>query len=394
MDGLWNHGYHNKPNSRAAIAMTESDRLWSRSSRFHPLEIIPWFRRFPCSWWRDLIYTFIWNCLIAAFLITIPAMFTSQWPSATWMIDNLIVANCIGYSIHVLFHLAGRTIEPWVHRHGKVLITLFYASIATLGVMIGFMIASQILNWHPSSWFGDSRWVLSVAITSVIVSLILTVVFFWRERSAVAEAALEREQLRAATIERQATLANLRALQAQIEPHFLFNTLANVVSLIHPAPDQAKHMLESFIQYLRASLATSREESTTLALEFELMRTFLAILQIRMGDRLQVKVDLSPGLENAELPPMLLQPLVENAIRHGLETKVEGGLISLSAVRRENSVCISIADTGMGFNGATSNGIGLRNVRERLAGLYGNRARLIIEDNPPCGTRVTVEIPS
>jgi sensor histidine kinase YesM len=182
----------------------------------------------------------------------------------------------------------------------------------------------------------------------------------------------------------------LRALQAQIEPHFLFNTLANVTGLIHTQPDQAKQMLEQFIAYLRATLATTREKETTLGADFEMMKTFLSILQIRMGERLKVRFDLPDELRDLLIPPMLLQPLVENAIKHGLEPKINGGEVALLAKMVGGKVAITVADSGLGFQNSTSNGIGLKNVRERVQQIYGDTGSVSIEDNQPCGTRITI----
>jgi sensor histidine kinase YesM len=207
------------------------------------------------------------------------------------------------------------------------------------------------------------------------------------------EAALARERERFEAAERAAIQANLRALQAQIEPHFLFNTLANVVGLIHPDPDLAKRMLEQFIAYLRATLAATREDVTTLGREFDLMKSFLAVLQIRMGDRLAVSFDLPAELAGARLPPMLLQPLAENAIKHGLEPCVDGGTLALSARQIDGRLALTVADTGVGFGNTTSGGVGLRNVRERLEKLYGERGELRIEDNGARGARVTILLP-
>jgi hypothetical protein len=185
----------------------------------------------------------------------------------------------------------------------------------------------------------------------------------------------------------------LRALQSQIEPHFLFNTLANVVGLIHPAPDTAKLMLEKFIAYLRATLAVSRESSTTLGAEFALLKDYLAILQIRMGERLKVDAELPDALAALPLPPMLLQPLVENAIEHGLEPKVEGGTIRLAAQADGVRLVLEVRDDGTGFKGGNSDGIGLRNVRERLDKLYAGQATLAIEEPAAGGTRVVLTLP-
>ena len=209
-----------------------------------------------------------------------------------------------------------------------------------------------------------------------------------------AQMALAEERGRVEAAERAAAQANLRALQAQIEPHFLFNTHANVVGLIHPHPDTAKLMLENFIAYLRASLANTRDTESTLGGEFKLMEHFLALLQIRMGDRLQVSTMLPSDLAFVNIPPMLLQPLVENAIKHGLEPKLDGGRIELRAERDGDGVNVSIIDDGVGFSGATSNGIGLKNVRERMERLFDGKGSMVIEENQPSGTRVVLRIPS
>jgi LytS/YehU family sensor histidine kinase len=219
------------------------------------------------------------------------------------------------------------------------------------------------------------------------------VIFFWRERSAVAEAAVARERERAERIEREALSANLRALQAQIEPHFLFNTLANVTSLIDPDPAKAKRMLESFIRFLRASLKATRAESTTLAAEADLIAAYLDVLQIRMGSRLRYDVDVPQDLHAFTIPPMLLQPVVENSIRHGLEPKVEGGVVSVRARRTGAGVSVEIADSGVGFAPTTRGGMGLANVRDRLRLIYGERACLAISDAAQSGAIVTLTLP-
>ena len=224
---------------------------------------------------------------------------------------------------------------------------------------------------------------LALAATQVSVGLVLQ-----RQR----RQAETRE--RALQLERELLASRLAVLQAQIEPHFLFNTLANVTSLIHTRPDDAKHMLEEFIGYLRASLATTRENETTLAKEFVLMQSFLSVLKVRMGNRLAVRVELPDDLQQFVLPPMLIQPLVENAIKHGVEPKIEGGEILLKAAKVGDAVAIEVTDTGLGFQNSTSNGIGLKNVRERLDKLYEGRATLTIEDNTPSGTKITIRIPA
>ena len=216
------------------------------------------------------------------------------------------------------------------------------------------------------------------------------------ERRKVAEL-VARENLRIVSGEKQAVQAQLRLLQAQIEPHFLFNTLATVQTQIKRSPERASTMLEHLIGYLRQSLTASRAEQGTLAQEFERLRDYLALLKMRMGERLQVSLDLDPALANHPFAPMLLQPLVENAIRHGLEPKVEGGSLSVHATMIEGGArCrITIADTGLGFGAnpdSAGTGLGLSHVRERLALLYDGRAELTVADAAP-GTHITIELP-
>ena len=360
----------------------------------HPLEMFPFFRRWPYGVGRDLVYTFIWNAMFAAFFIVMAAVVSGKVPGPRYAAYTLVYANCIGYTIHLLFMLGSRTVATWVRRHGRVVYTLYYTVVSIIGVVIGFSLASTILEdsvTMPS--VADPQWLISVVAISLMISVVLSIVFFWREKSVIAEAALERQARHAAQSEREAMHANLRALQAQIEPHFLFNTLANVTSLIDREPARAKRMLESFIGFLRASLSATRATRTTLADEFALIASYLDTLQIRMGERLNVSLDLPGPLASVSLPPMILQPIVENAIRHGLEPKVEGGAISLRAIAREQRLVLEVADTGVGFTEFTRSGVGLANIRERLKLQYGDRARLSIRANTPSGTIVSVEIP-
>ena len=212
----------------------------------------------------------------------------------------------------------------------------------------------------------------------------------WEERK-IAQL-LAREQIRTLSTEKQLAQAQLRMLQAQIEPHFLFNTLATVVSLIETAPAKASAMLEHFIAYLRASLAASRSTQGTVGQELDLLRNYLELLQIRMGARLNYQIDVDPALRAVPLAPMLLQPVVENAIKHGLEPKVEGGTVTIHLRRQADRLITRIADNGLGFTPGLGAGVGLQNLRERLAVLYDGQARLTIEETTP-GTAVIIDLP-
>ena len=205
-----------------------------------------------------------------------------------------------------------------------------------------------------------------------------------------AEAVAEREAL-----ERQVAEARLQALQAQVEPHFLFNTLGAVEHLIGTDPPRAAEMQRHLIAFLRGAMPRMRGQSVTLGEEVELCRSYLAIMKIRMEDRLDYRIDLPPELAGIAFPPLMLQSVIENAIKHGLEPKAEGGSILISACAAAGRVRVAVADSGLGFGGAKTagTGIGLNNIRERLKGLYGDAAALIISPNAPTGAQVAIEIP-
>jgi len=208
----------------------------------------------------------------------------------------------------------------------------------------------------------------------------------------VANAAAEREAL-----QRQVTEAKMQMMQAQVEPHFLFNTLASVEYLIETDPPRAAAMQRSLIQYLRAVLPQMRETApiTNLGREADMVRAYLNLLKMRMEERLHVDFVVPEGLRSAAFPPMMLQSLVENAIKHGLEPKSEGGTLSVRAEVAHNKLCVSVTDDGMGFGvvPSTSTGLGLQSIRERLKLLHGDQAQLIIVPNTPSGVCSTIEVP-
>jgi sensor histidine kinase YesM len=217
-----------------------------------------------------------------------------------------------------------------------------------------------------------------------------------RERLLRAETNAAEEKARAEAIARQALQAQLQLLQAQIEPHMLFNTLANLQGMIGIDPERAQRMLDQLIQYLRATLSSSRAESTTLAQEFTLMDAYLGLMSVRMGERLGFTLQLPAELRAAHIPPMLLQPLVENAIIHGLEPKVDGGHITVSAAQTGATLVLSVADTGLGLDAPSAKAgthVGVANTRDRLHALFGAQAALALEPNPPQGATARLTLP-
>jgi LytS/YehU family sensor histidine kinase len=222
----------------------------------------------------------------------------------------------------------------------------------------------------------------------LLSKIVASIIRAFSSRAEVSEKAAEQSDLA-----RQLTEAKLAALQAQIEPHFLFNTLASVRQLILTDPEAAAKMQADLIKYLRAAIPQMRESTTTLAREAELSRAYLDILKVRMENRLSWTIDIPPALGAAGFPPMMLPTLVENAIKHGLEPLTQGGEIRISATAAGGKLRVSVADTGVGFADEPGGGVGLANVRERLASLYGKQAQLIVEPNWPRGAKMTIEIP-
>ncbi|MDW5418803.1 histidine kinase [Iodobacter sp. CM08] len=212
--------------------------------------------------------------------------------------------------------------------------------------------------------------------------------------------ALARESQKEAEREsllRQVAEAKIQMMQAQIEPHFLFNTLASVEYLIETDPPRAAAMQSSLIKYLRQVLPQIREHaaSNNLGREADMVTAYLVLLKMRMEERLDFKINISEGLRSAAFPPMILQTLVENAIKHGLEPKTEGGLLIVNAEVAHQKLRITVIDNGLGFGMAKSSGtgLGLQNVRERLALLYKGQSQFLITENKPSGVCITIEVP-
>jgi Histidine kinase len=194
--------------------------------------------------------------------------------------------------------------------------------------------------------------------------------------------------------EKELAVAKLGLLHAQVEPHFLYNTLGSAKYLIKSDPAKAEEMLDNLIMYLRHSLPRTEDAASTLGEELERARAYLEILQIRMGARLQTQIDVPEELKSIPFPTMMLQTLVENSIKHGLEPKSGGGTIWVLARTNEKGVAVTVADDGRGFNTETAGtGIGLKNVRERLKLAYGDVASFGIVANFPTGVAATITVP-
>ena len=217
--------------------------------------------------------------------------------------------------------------------------------------------------------------------------------FIDRSRAALRTAELKRKEADYHRMSQQVTEAKLSALQAQVEPHFLYNTLASVQALTEVDPGQANAMTGHLIQYLRNALPKMRESVSTVGQEVELVRAYLNILQMRMGKRLAFAIDVPAELMEVPFPPLMLPSLVENSIKHGLEPQREGGEVRIRAEAVDGRLRMIVADTGRGFSDTPGAGVGLTNIRERLAAMYGNDAHLTMVANEPQGVVATIEVP-
>ena len=269
---------------------------------------------------------------------------------------------------------------------------LLLAALTTSGAVVGEWMLMLRLPLPPDI---SAAGVLLAKVARWLVIAGLAGAYFAFERQAVEAAARTHEnELRRVQLDQQMTQARLQSLRAQIEPHFLFNTLANVQQLFRTEPNRGRQMLASFIKYLRTALPQMRSDETTLRHEVDLTRAYLDLLQVRMGNRLRVSCEVPKELAGLAFPPLALSTLAENAIKHGLNPLPEGGAIDITAHSEAGRLSVSVADTGAGLRASGGTGSGLANLRARLAALYGSGASLNVEANAPRGMRVTIVVPA
>lgn len=262
------------------------------------------------------------------------------------------------------------------------------------GIVLGSLSANAILGNSVWRDFQGNRLLPELAF-SCVFGIAITFYFYSRGKSAHLEGRIQE-------VRHQASEAQLKLLQTQLEPHMLFNTLANLRALIGVDPVRAQTMLDHMVAYLRATLTASRATSHSLQSEFDRLRDYLELMAVRMGPRLRYTLDLPPELANLPVPTLLLQPVVENAIKHGLEPQVSGGTIHIRATQAQGLVTLEVVDSGVGLPSEsqpqlatqTGTGFGLAQVRERLATVHGAQGAMKIEAGHAGGTRVAITFPS
>ncbi len=323
----------------------------------------------------SILSSLLFNSAIALLLTAI------SFGDSFWI--NMVFSQCIGLSIYAInATVACRVADK---RRRWLLLALSFPTSIVLGVTLGSCFTGV------GDWSDPRAWV------SVVIALFFggigSITYFLSERIGQLDAEVKQRQLQQSETGRRELEARLKLLQAQIEPHFLFNTLANVGSLIESDPAQAKKLLDRLNDWLRVALARARSDHATLGDELDMLDNYLNILRIRFGTRLHWRIEATEAARLAAFPPMLLQPLVENAVRHGIEPKLGGGEITIHANTENASLRILVSDSGVGLNEKSCAGAGLDNVRARLDALFGESCRLTLENQAGDGAVATLELP-
>ncbi len=328
-----------------------------------------------------IVSLLIANTLIALFIVVIQ-------PGSSFII-SFIYSQCIGISIASFVITTSKLIKTTRPVYQFLFISAAVFLGAVIGIAIGGMAAGRLAQGampviRPEE---QTKFYLYNLFYALLFGAIISYVFISLQK-------ISDEKIKRLEVEKNAIVTEIRLLQSQMEPHFLFNTLSNILGLIDADPEKAKRMLESFTQFLRASLVTARSETVTLSQEMDVVKNYLDIFMVRMGERLRYRIDIPADLQDCRIPPLLIQPLVENAVKHGLEPSISGGELAISGTREGDRVRIMVADSGLGINELSpGSGIGVENIRKRLDLVYNGRATLTFEENKPRGLKAVVELP-
>jgi signal transduction histidine kinase len=322
---------------------------------------------------------------------------TSWW---IWLIRALVT----GAVALLAFGLAERwpaRLPGWVGRWAWQLIVL--AAAMPIGAVLAYWIT---VGGNPR--FGENPMrvsgLLQLTLGGAFLGLWIAMGAMVKQREALAREQAHAFELERSELARQALDARMKLLYAQVQPHFLFNTLANVQALVETGSPQAPRVLASLVAYLRAAVPRLDESESSIAHEVDLVRAYLELMQLRMPDRLQYTLHADPAVLQARCPPTCVLTLVENAVRHGIDPAEDGGRIDVrieqlppagaQAAQDEGMVRVRVTDTGLGLRAESGGlGTGLASLRERLQFTFGAQARLVLTGNPPRGTCAEVEFP-
>ena len=334
---------------------------------------------------KSYAITALFNTLIAIIL-------TYLVLDKTDFFSVFIVSQCIGLSICGFVTQAVDTGLEF--GFAKMMDKLIFGLIS--GILFGSFLS--FLFTHFLHGIGLSYFVKHIFLYAAVFGVLfgIPIIYFFCSWAMIQESEnrIHQEKMKRLTMEKESAMMSLRLLQAQIEPHFLFNTLSNVISLFEIDTGKAKKMLIDINEYLRISLQRTRQEMITLDQELELVRRYLDIFKIRMGKRLSFKINNTINMPGMPFPPLVIQPLVENAVKYGIEPKPEGGKITIDCAITDNHATIAVTDTGDGIDQDPDQaGIGINNVSKRLENIYGQKASLELKENKPTGLKALVKVP-
>ena len=312
-------------------------------------------------------------------------------PATPWW-QTVVAANAIGAAVAMALAGVWFNYGKIVRAKGKALVTI--VGLGLLGGLFGAMTA-MFERGHTWSVLLDKLPKIVVTVTLVVTALVaipVIVVAVLRNRHYQIQAEQLKRDAEQERLARELSETQLRLLRAQIEPHFLFNTLGAVQQLAEQGAPQAAELTAHLIDFLRGSMSDMRCEQVALATEFGLVDSYLRVMQIRMGERLRYTVDVPEALANTRVPSMLVLTLAENAIKHGIEPSLQGGEITVTAQDDGGTIRIGVRDSGVGMSDTPGAGTGLENVRHRLRLAYGDGACLLLSEAEP-GLLAEISIP-
>ena len=313
--------------------------------------------------------------------------------SRTTLFVRTTIVGLSGTTAFALFEAWPRRLPRWLQRW--VLQVVAVGVCMPVTTLVLYVLSTP--RGAPPFWQEPDRWNgwTHLTFAAILLAPWTALAAIIRQKEAFARDqkltfALERSEL-----ERQALDARLHLLQAQVAPHFLFNTLANVQALVDTGSPQASAVLQSLTAYLRAAVPLLHEPAATIERELQLVRPYLELMHMRMPDRLQYAMNVDPAALNVRCPPTTVLTLVENAVRHGIDPSEEGGRIDIDIERRGERCVVRVTDTGAGLHeSANGLGTGLTTLRERLQLIFGDAAQLRLTSGVPRGVVVEVDIPA
>ena len=337
--------------------------------------------------WRHLLSEIIVISSCSAVVALIFMLITAKTCAISVYLKYLIISQSMGLCIGLPCCLLFLLLKPDRAVYQIMLLTGCIVG----GSILGSFISGPFLS-NKLSVMGITV-SASTILTGIILGFIISFGFIARGRFHSINQAMSEEKLARISLEKEKLNADLKLLQAQVEPHFLFNTLSNILSLLDHDMDAGKQMLENLTAYLRTSLVQSRKEKNMVGQEMEMIKRYLDIFKIRMGDRLSYTIDFPDDTLGFSIPAMMIQPLVENAVKHGLEPKIDGGHIRLQGALKKDRLIIEVSDTGIGIQETSAAKVGTGNIKKRLKAIYGDDAVLRFEDMFPSGLKAIMEIP-